>query len=171
MDVLDDGEQSLPMTDLATKGAGRLMSSSTHALGIPTTLPVISALVVDPDVGDAITIASTLAACRLHVTVAESFASSKERLAAIAPHVLVTAVRLAEYNGLHVVLRAKALRQDCAAIVTSTTLDPVLRADSEAMGATFVLKPIVRNELATAVFRTLFRQRDGLDQGPLRPPF
>jgi DNA-binding response OmpR family regulator len=134
-------------------------------------IPVISALVVEPDLDDALAVAAGLTECRLRVTIAHTFAKAKERLNTRVPEVLVASVRLAEYNGLHLVLRAKALRPAVAAIVTSADDDSVLQADSEAMGATFVRKPIIGTELATAVFRTLFRGISNDALGPLRPPF
>lgn len=135
-------------------------------------IPVISALVVEPELDDALSVAAGLTACRLRVTIAHSFANAKERINTRVPEVLVTAVRLAEYNGLQLVLRAKALRPSVAAIVMSSTTDPVLQADGEAMGATFVQKPIGSAELATAVFRTMLREKKGdSPAGPLRPPF
>ena len=134
-------------------------------------IPVISALVVDPELDDALSVAAGLTTCRLRVTIAHSFANAKERITTRVPEVLVTAVRLAEYNGLQLVLRAKALRPSVAAIVMSATADPVLQADTEAMGATFVQKPIDGSELATAVFRTMLRDKGGSATGPLRPPF
>jgi CheY-like chemotaxis protein len=134
-------------------------------------IPVISALVVEPELDDALAVAAGLTACRLRVTIAHTFANAKERINTRVPEVLVTAVRLAEYNGLQLVLRAKALRPSVAAIVMSSTADPVLQADGEAMGATFVQKPIVGTELATAVFRTMLRDKGETASGPLRPPF
>jgi DNA-binding NtrC family response regulator len=88
-------------------------------------MPRISALVVEPVLSDALAITSTLLACNFHVTSAETFIKAKERLNTLTPEVLITAIRLAEYNGLQLVLRAKSLRPDIAAIVMSGTADPV----------------------------------------------
>ena len=139
-------------------------NSALHAV------PVTSALVVEPVLTDALLATTTLEACGFHVTIAETFAKGKDRLNARVPDVLVAAIRLAEYNGLQLVLRAKALRSDVAAIVVSPVFDPVLQADSEAMGATFVVKPLPEKDLRAAVFRTIFRERSGTRE-PLRPPF
>jgi DNA-binding response OmpR family regulator len=139
-------------------------SSALHAV------PVTSALVVEPILTDALLATTTLEACGFHVTIAETFAKGKDRLNARVPDVLVAAIRLAEYNGLQLVLRAKALRSDVAAIVVSPVFDPVLQADSEAMGATFVVKPVAEKDFSAAVFRTIFREKTGTRE-PLRPPF
>ena len=132
----------------------------------------VTALVVDPTTSDALTVVETLTECHIHASVADTFAKAKEFLLARPPSVLITEVRLAEYNGLHLVLRGKSVRPEMAALVTSSKADPVLQADAEGMGATFVLKPIVVRELAAAVLRTLFRPRRGdVAPPPIRPPF
>ena len=103
------------------------------------------------------------------VTVAETFAKAKDRLNTRPPALLVTEIRLGEYNGLHLVLRGKAQRPSMAALVMSSMADPVLQTEAEAMGATFLVKPLENSELLAAVTRTLF-QRDR-SEGPVRPPF
>ncbi len=133
---------------------------------------VVTALVVEPSLQDALSIVSTLEACRFHVTVADTFAKAKDRLSLRPPEVLVTEIRLADYNGLHLVLRGKSQRPDMAALVMSSVPDPVLQADGEAMGATFMLKPVDPKELAAAVFRTIFLQKSSTrPAGPIRAPF
>jgi len=134
-------------------------------------LPVNTALIVEPVLADAVAVASTLTARRFQVTIASTFANAKERLTVRPPEVLVADIRLGEYNGLQLVLRAKSQRPGTAAIVTSEVHDPVLQADAEALGATFVLKPIVDEELAAAIFRTIFQGKQANAPGPLRAPF
>jgi DNA-binding response OmpR family regulator len=134
-------------------------------------LPVNTALIVEPVLADAVAVASTLTAHRFQVTIASTFANAKERLNVRPPEVLVADIRLGEYNGLQLVLRAKSQRPSTAAIVTSEVHDPVLQADAEALGATFVLKPIVDEELAAAIFRTIFQSKQAAAVSPLRPLF
>ena len=140
-----------------------------HALIYPQ--PVNSALIVEPVLSDAVAFASTLTAHRFQVTIANTFTNAKDRLNTRLPELLVADIRLGEYNGLHLVLRAKSLRPDIAAIVTSDVSDPVLQADAEALGATFVVKPVVEEELAAAIFRTIFQAKNANTASPLRPPF
>ena len=134
-------------------------------------LPVNSALIVEPVLSDAVTIADALTARRFQVTIASTFTNAKERLNIRPPELLVADIRLGEYNGLHLVLRAKSLRADIAAIVTSDAADPVLQADAEALGATFIVKPVVEEELSAAVFRTIFQAKQASAASPLRSPF
>src|SRR5262249_40561382 len=101
------------------------------------------------------------------VTVADTFQDAKAGLQE-PPALLVAEIRLGEYNGLHLVLRGKAIRNSMAAIVTSRVLDPVLQANAEELGATFVVKPTTEQEIRAAVFRTMFRVDPSV---PVRAPF
>ena len=128
----------------------------------------LSVLVVEPTRDDLLPIVSLLSGTGFRVTATETYAHARNILAATSPAVLITTVRLGEFNGLHLVLRTKTANPTIAALVTSPTADPVLRADAEAMGATFMVKPIQPQELLAAVLRTLYRSDDS---GPIRPPF
>lgn len=136
----------------------------------PISAATVTALVVERTLSDALTVASMLTASHFHVTVAETFPKAKARLGAQIPGVLITEVRLAEYNGLHLVLRGKSLAPEMAAVVLSSVNDRVLQADAESLGATFVIKPLVESELTAAVFRTIFRTRHG-GTDVVRAPF
>jgi CheY-like chemotaxis protein len=128
-----------------------------------------SVLVVDPALSDLMFVVSALSVLRAHVTVAETFAQAKDLLVRFTPDVLVTAIRLGEYNGLHLVLRGKASRPEMGAVLTSPCHDPVLLADADAMQTTFVVTPVSEEEIRAAVLRTLFRPVEGSD--PIRTPF
>ncbi|HYU79624.1 MAG TPA: response regulator [Vicinamibacterales bacterium] len=131
-----------------------------------------SALLVESNLVDALAVTSALTECGLRVTVADSFAIAKDRLNAQPPEVLVTAVKLAEYNGLHLVLRAKSQRPDIAALVLSDAQDVVLQAEAEALDATFMVKPIDAKELTAAVFRTISAAKSfNRAAEPIRAPF
>jgi DNA-binding response OmpR family regulator len=136
---------------------------------VSQTIVVASALVVDPKLNEALSTVALLTDEGFEVTVAETFAKAKDRLNTRPPTLLVTEVRLGEYNGLHLVLRGKAQRRTMAALVMSTLPDPVLQTEAEAMGATFLLKPLDSRDLLAAVTRTMF-QRDRTE-GPVRAPF
>lgn len=129
----------------------------------------LSVLVVEPVLDDLIPLVSTLSRAGFRVTAAASFAQATPLLNLGTPAILMAAVRLGVYNGLHLVLRGKAIRPTLAALVFAPDTDPVLRADAEAMGATFVVKPIDERELIAAVAQTYFR-RDRVGP-PIRAPF
>jgi two-component system, response regulator RegA len=134
----------------------------------PGGMTPFSALVVGVVPSDNQAIASMLTARGFRVTVATTYARARERLGAHPPALLITQIRLAEYNGLQLVLHGKSIRPDMAAIVLSGEADPALQADAEAIGATFVAGPVSEDELAAAVARTLFAQEE---HRPVRPPF
>jgi DNA-binding NtrC family response regulator len=127
-----------------------------------------SVLVVEPSLDELLVVMSRLATAGFRVTVAESFAQARPFLAAQPPALLITALRLGAYNGLHLVLRGKAIDPRMKAIVTTNVADMVLQADAETMGATFVVTPIGEREMLGAVLQTVFRP-DGAP--PIRPPF
>ena len=128
----------------------------------------LSVLTVEPVLDDLLAIASSLSAVGFHVTAAEGFSQAKPLLTTHGPRILMTAARLGMYNGLHLVLRGKSMQPDLAALVTSETPDRILQAEVEAMGATFVMKPISTSHLVAAILQTVYR-RDAA--APIRPPF
>ena len=127
-----------------------------------------TALIVEPVLSDALFLMDAVAQLGLHVTVAATFHEAVERLR-MAPALLVADIRLGEYNGLHLVLRGKAARQELAAVVTSAAADSVLQFEAEQLGATFVIKPTCAAEMRAALARTLLRRADSTE-GPIRPP-
>src|SRR5262245_44997835 len=101
---------------LSTDGGVRARESLTVAMhddpaDAPGTRSSASGLVVEPPLSDAIAVASTLTKHHFKVTLAETFVKAKERIGSRPPDVLITDIRLGEYNGLHLVLRATAQRE------------------------------------------------------------
>jgi len=127
-----------------------------------------TALVVEPSVAERHFVVSSLSELGFRVTVSDNFRDAKAHLVA-APTLLVTELRLGEYNGLHLVFRAKSLRSDMAAIIRTQIADPLLQLEAERMGATFVPKTTTAVEFRAAVCRTVFGRPDSIE--PIRPPF
>jgi CheY-like chemotaxis protein len=152
--------------DANAPGDGR-MNPNVDAYSQPT--DSFSVLVVDPALSDLLFVVSALSVLRAQVTVAETFAQARDLLGRFTPDVLVAAIRLGEYNGLHLVLRGKASRPGMGAVLTSPCHDPVLLADADAMQTTFVVTPVSEEEIRAAVLRTLFRAVESTD--PIRTPF
>jgi DNA-binding NtrC family response regulator len=128
-----------------------------------------SVLLVEPSLDELLPVVATLTAAGFHVTAAGNFAQARALLDTHLPSMLVTAVRLGLYNGLHLVIRGMAVKPDLAAIVTSEMADPVLHSYAESMGATFMVKPIPAKDLIAAALRTIFA-RD-TSSGAIRPPY
>jgi DNA-binding NtrC family response regulator len=129
----------------------------------------LTALVVNPRTAEGAMAFDALTSAGFHVTVCGTFESAKQRLVAQPPSVLVTELYLREFNGLHLVIRAKSTHPHMAAIVTCEHDDAALRAETERLGATFALTPLSPSQLMAAVFRTMFRGER--DSEPIRPPY
>jgi DNA-binding response OmpR family regulator len=109
-----------------------------------------------------------LSAAGFRVTAVASYREARALLDTQMTSLLVTEVRLGAYNGLHLVMRARAATPPIPAIVVSPVADPVLRADAEAMGASFLVAPFDTAELKAAAIRTVLCDPDG---PPPHPPF
>ena len=172
-------EKSLRETDLGNNIWSDVMSGpyQTEAPSLPVVASpkdavnagALSILVVEPALDALVRTVSAVASAGFHVTAAESFLQAKHFLTPQSPAVLLTSLRLGCYNGLHLVVRGKALQPTMAAIVTSFDVDAVLQADAEALGATFVVKPIRTDQLVASILKTYFRPHG--DAEPIRPPF
>lgn len=125
-----------------------------------------SAVLVVPNPADVAPLTLGLSPSEFRVTVLHNFADAKAFLDVQPPDLLITELRLGEYNGLHLVLRGKAARSDMAALVLSDL--EILQSEAERLGATFIVKPISSRDLAAAVVRTLHRHEDA---PPVRPPY
>ena len=130
--------------------------------------PPATAVVVEPSVAETLFLVSSLSDLGFQVAVSDNFRDARAQLMS-APDLLVTELRLGEYNGLHLVFRAKSVRSDVAAIIRTQIADPLLQLEAERMGATFVLKTTSPAEFRAAVARTLMRRTDSFE--PIRPPF
>jgi DNA-binding NtrC family response regulator len=128
----------------------------------------LSILVVEPVIEELVKTVASLTRAGFHVTAAEGFPQAKPLLGPNAPAVLLTSLRLGGYNGLHLVVRGKSLQPKLAAVVTSGSADATLQSDAEALGATFVVKPVTTDQLIASILKTYFR-RNGDD--PIRPPY
>lgn len=96
-----------------------------------------------------------LRALGLTFAIAEDFHEAKRVLGIRPPDLLITHVRLGEYNGLQLVLRGKMTRPEMAAIVVSDAADPVLERDVAEMNATLVLSTAGRQEWLAAALRAI----------------
>ena len=129
-------------------------------------------LVVDPDPADRIFVITALTAAGFSVRAADNYHEAKALLVATRPLILLTEVRLGAFNGLQLALRARAGTPKIPVVVLSAWHDKVLQRDAESTGATFAVKPLTREELLAAVYRTALRSSLPTDvEEPIRPPF
>ncbi len=86
------------------------------------------------------------------VVAADSIPDAKKALATEHPDLLITDVRLGEYNGLQLLATNP---NPIPAIVMTGFPDRVLEAEAQHLGAEFVLKPVTPTELMAMVERKL----------------
>ena len=125
-----------------------------------------SALVVDGHAPDRVKTTKLLEDAGYRVYSAGDFDEAKAVLDAESPAVLVTDVRLGQYNGLHLVLRSQAAHPQMGAVVTSRVADPVLEAEAHKQHAQFVLHPFNSEQLLEAVNASLEEVRSRAQEPP-----
>jgi DNA-binding NtrC family response regulator len=105
------------------------------------------AVVVDDDPSVLRLLQDLLTSTGFEVEPYTDFQAAKERLGTGGVDVLVTDVRLGAFNGLQLVVRAKATSPEVVAIVLTGYDDHVLHQDAVGVGAHFLLKPIRAEQL------------------------
>jgi DNA-binding NtrC family response regulator len=121
-----------------------------------------SVVVVDGNALDRTNTVALLEAAGYRVRAARSFDEAKALLAEEPPDILITDLRLGQYNGLHLVLRTRSNHPEMAALVTSRVADPVLEAEAHRQRAHFILVPLTPPQLLQAV-------ASSLGEGPRKP--
>ena len=159
------------MRDAHRRGQDDMSATPFTLPGLPPSSP--PALVVQPNLPHLLVTLSALTSLGFDVRVAETFKDAKATLAAgHRPALLLTDIRLREYNGLHLVLRGKTMWPGLSAIVTSESVDQLLQHEAETMGATFMVMPTSMEEVVAAVLRTIHqRSTNGVLPSPIRPQF
>ena len=143
---------------------------SAHSMASPH-----SVVVVDGNARDRTSTVTLLEAAGYRVRSARSFDEAKLLLAAECPDLLITDLRLGQYNGLHLILRTRNTYPEMAALVTSRVADPVLEAEALRQHAHFILSPLTANQLLQAVAASLCKSgvkpapADGGVQAPKTP--
>jgi DNA-binding response OmpR family regulator len=99
-------------------------------------------LLVDPDSRSSAAIERSLPDAGYLTVSVRTFEDATRQLAADCPDLLVTAVRLGAFNGLHLVLRCRGDFPELPVIVTGEEEDPLLAAEVSRYGARFVPKAL-----------------------------
>ncbi len=111
-------------------------------------------LIVDDDVALLEGLESAFKSAGETATACSSFELARQMLRSDEYDVLITDVRLGAFNGLQLALLARDLYPRINLIVFSGFDDPVLRAEAERAGASYVVKPV-----ATSTLLDLARRR------------
>jgi DNA-binding NtrC family response regulator len=108
----------------------------------------VRVLVVMPEEAARERMASDLASADCVVYACARFEEARDALDRVQPDVLVTNMRLQEYNGLSLVLRAADRCPSAKKFVCDPDGDPVLRRDADAFGATLLAETTSETLLA-----------------------
>ncbi len=124
---------------------------------------VISLLLVDPDVTTAAAVVESLPPA-VDLDVRADFPSARARLQAQPPRLLVTALRLREYNGLHLVYLAARAGLPTRSVVYTESPDQAAARESRTAGAFYEVRPQLTLSLPSYVTAALppTDRRDGL---------
>ena len=104
-------------------------------------------LIVDDDVSLLDAMQRALRDSMRTVVACDSFEKARQMLKEQTFDALITDVRLGAFNGLQLAVMARDMYPDMSLIVFSGFDDPVLRADAEQIGASYLVKPVGSVEL------------------------
>lgn len=110
-------------------------------------------LIVEPDPEQALALRDALVGDGHGVQVVQTFQAAMQTLAAGGVGVLVTAVRLGAFNGLHLVIRNKTLSPHVRCIVIGLSADQ--SGDVDRLGVPFLVKPVAGTTIAAVVSREI----------------
>ena len=88
------------------------------------------------------------------VATATSFKEARDSLVSIRPDVLVAAVRLGEFNGIGLALRAPT-EANLAVVITDVRHDSVLEQEAVRLGASYVVNPTENPSFLSSVNMSL----------------
>ena len=112
-------------------------------------------LLVDADARGVEDLTGVLRSEGFTVTLATSFEEGKRLLVTERPHVLIADIRLGQFNGLQLLMRARADRHRLAAMITCVFADPVLEEETRRFGGAFLVKPVRPDHVMLAIRRLL----------------
>lgn len=86
---------------------------------------------------------------------AGSFDEAKRVLVQRLPALMISSLRLAAFNGLHLVHLARLARPEISAIIVSTSADAVLQSEAERVGASLLVEPVPPTTLLALISQLL----------------
>jgi len=108
-------------------------------------------LLVEDDASVQETLRRWLAESGRAVVACRTFHEAKAYLTFNTPDLLITDIRLQEYNGLQLVVHMGGKRPDASCLVITGHDDPVLRKDAELLHARYLVKPIKRSDFLAEI--------------------
>ncbi len=112
----------------------------------------LSALVVDSDPVQLALTARVLTELSYDVLTASTFEDATRQILTTSKlSLLVSDVRLGEFNGIHLALRARSRHPNVLVIITHESADPTLEFEAKQLGAAYVLKPVTPTQLSSSI--------------------
>jgi FixJ family two-component response regulator len=144
---------------------GDLRDTSTATRGAHIALPPLI-LLVDADRVLLRRIEELLSEAGHLVAAVSSFLEAKRLLDSVSPDLLIVGVRLGAFNGLHLAVRCRLEHPLLPIIVTNTSADSVLEAETPIQGAIFISNPLQDPEFLSQVKEAV--ERGAGRQQPIR---
>jgi DNA-binding response OmpR family regulator len=126
-------------------------------------------LIVDPDPVSQRAMVDALKAARYRTIVADGFGTAARLLESCRPDLLITAVRLGAFNGLHLVVLGRERDSRMSALVVDDRRDTVVEREALIAGATaYLARPVDADALLRKVAEALARrERRWWNRSPL----
>jgi DNA-binding NtrC family response regulator len=102
--------------------------------------------VVSNDNADLTAMLGVFASAGYSATGATTFEEAQRRLANESPDLVIADERLGAFNGLHVLLTARAARPETRGIITTPVANRGLEADARSLNVTCMVKPRTASE-------------------------
>jgi DNA-binding response OmpR family regulator len=93
------------------------------------------------------------------VAIADSYQRAKRLLDSVSPDLLISAIRLNVFNGLHLAAKSRLDHPTLPIILTNARADPHLVREVERQGATLVVEPLENPEFLRSVQSALEQHR------------
>ena len=111
-------------------------------LGHATAPQVPKVLLVNADREKLARMANTVKRKGFTALQATTYPEAKRLFESEFPQAMIADIRLGEFNGLQLLIRARAVKADIPVIITSDIADPVLEREARSHGARFVVGPV-----------------------------
>ena len=111
-------------------------------------------LAVLSDPAELAALTKTLRAAGYAVSSASTFSGARKQLSTTSPDLLISDVRLQDFNGLHLLISSKTEGVK-GAMVLDAQADAMLAVEATRLGATYLVKPVKSSELCRRVSNIL----------------
>jgi two-component system, response regulator RegA len=106
-------------------------------------------LILEDDLAMADLYSVTLTAAGMEVTICNTFPEARNAVHRELPDVVLTDVRVGEFNGFQLAHLFRAMSPEGMILVVTGHDDPTMRAEAGKLGASFLLKPVNMQELVS----------------------